>query len=295
MGIIDLDHIFFMEILKRSVDLHMLAHQGLHGGGNKEILLLQTQGLPFHMLVIGIQNLGNRLCHGLFFRGTDILARGKQRHIQRTGRTGLPQPQGIHMVSAVAGDLHITGNGNHGIVIFMHHMQMAVMPHFAKLSSEAHLFALFRFGNQPCSTHCFPVVGQFHLLAVHDALFKNAEFIAQRIASGRNPQRGHGVEIAGGQAAQAAVSETRVRFHFKNIRALKAHVFNGAVHRLQNAQIIGIFHQAAAHQKLQREIMHPALVGTLHAVHGFCAVQRHHIPQDQRAGFEQIFLVDIFF
>lgn len=106
------------------------------------------------------------------------------------------------MIRSITGNFHITRNGDDSIVIFVHHMQMTIAPHLAELSAEVHLFALFRLGNQPRSSHGLPVVGQFHLLAVHDALLENTEFIAQRIAGGRNTQRGHRVEIAGSQTAK---------------------------------------------------------------------------------------------
>ena len=38
--VVDLDHILFVEVLRRTVDLDVLAHDGLHRGRNEEILLL---------------------------------------------------------------------------------------------------------------------------------------------------------------------------------------------------------------------------------------------------------------
>ena len=38
--VVDLDHILFVEVLRRTVDLDVLAHNGLHGRGDEEILLL---------------------------------------------------------------------------------------------------------------------------------------------------------------------------------------------------------------------------------------------------------------
>ena len=48
--------------------LDVLACDGLHGGGNEEILLLQPQGLALIVVVLGIEHLGDDVRHGLLLR-----------------------------------------------------------------------------------------------------------------------------------------------------------------------------------------------------------------------------------
>ena len=51
-----------------------------------------------------------------------------------------------------------------------------------------------------------------HLVAVHDFLVKNAEIVADAVADGRQFERGHGVEKACGQTAEAAVAQAGIVF-----------------------------------------------------------------------------------
>ena len=45
MGVVDLDDVLLMEVTQSAVLSAVLAHDGLYGGGNEEVLLLQTQRL----------------------------------------------------------------------------------------------------------------------------------------------------------------------------------------------------------------------------------------------------------
>ena len=251
MGIVDLDHVLLMEVLQRAVLLDMLAGNGLHRGGHEEILLLQAQGFALVMIILGIEHLGDHVGHGALFTGAKILSLRKQLHIKRLGRLGIPQAQGVHMVGVIAGDLHIAGDGQHTGVVLMDHHQVVVVPAGADLAAEADLLGLLQLGQQPRVAQLHPVVGQLHLLALHDLLLENAQLIADGVAGGGNVQGGHAVQIAGGQAAQAAVAKARVRLHVEDVGRLETQILDGLLQLGQHVQIIGVLHQTAAHQKLQ--------------------------------------------
>ena len=119
------------------------------------------------------------------------------------------------MVGAVAGDLHVAGDGQHAGVVLVHHMQVPVVPEAAHLAAEVDLLGLLQLGQQPGVAQLHPVVRQLHLLALHDLLLEDAQLIADGIARGRDLQRGHAVQIAGGQTAQAAVAQAGVRLHLE--------------------------------------------------------------------------------
>ena len=77
MGIVDLQNIFLMEVAQRAIHVQVLFGNGLHRGGHKEILLLEPQRLALVMIVLGVENFGNGLCHGLLLGGLEILPPGE--------------------------------------------------------------------------------------------------------------------------------------------------------------------------------------------------------------------------
>ena len=58
----------------------------------------------------------------------------------------------------------------------------------------------------------------------------------------------HAVQIAGSQTAQTAVAQTGVRLHVEDVRRFEAQLTDGGGQGLQQRQIEGVFHQAAASQ-----------------------------------------------
>jgi len=131
------------------------------------------------------------------------------------------------MVGVVTGDLHVAGHRQHAGIVLVHHHQVAVVPAGADGAAEVDLLCLLGLGQQPRVAQRLPVIGQLHLLALHDLLLEQAQLVADGVAGGRNLQRGHAVQIAGGQTAQTAVAKTCVRLHVKDVGGLEAQVLNG--------------------------------------------------------------------
>src|SRR6185437_2905502 len=80
-----------------------------------------------------------------------------------------------------------------------------------KRAAEPHLDALIRPRDFPGIRAPQPIVRLLLLPAVTDALPEDPVFIAQAIADRRQSERRHGVEIARGEPAEAAVPEPRIR------------------------------------------------------------------------------------
>ena len=53
MGVVDLDHMLLVEVVQSAVMGQMLAENGLNGGGDEEVLLLQSQALASRWLSAG--------------------------------------------------------------------------------------------------------------------------------------------------------------------------------------------------------------------------------------------------
>ena len=174
------------------------------------------------MVVLGIEHLRDGLGHRVLLLRAQIFALRKERHIERRGRLCIPKAQRVHMIRAVARDLHIARDGQHLGRALGHDVQPPVVPELADRAAEADGLGLLRLGQQPRAAEVLPVVWQLDLLAVDDALAENAELIADGIARGGDVERRHRVEIARGQAAEAAVAETRVGLAFKDVRCAEA-------------------------------------------------------------------------
>src|SRR5262249_8253512 len=64
----------------------------------------------------------------------------------------------------------------------------------------------------PGITQPQPFVSELDLPALFDGLSENAEFVADPVTKSGNAQRCQRVQVAGGQAAQTAVAQTRLVF-----------------------------------------------------------------------------------
>ena len=289
VGVVDLDDVLQVEIAQGAVLRPVLAHDGLDGGGDEKVLLLQPQGLALVVVVLGVEHLGDGLRHGLLLHRPQVLAGGEQVHIHRGGALGVPQPQQVAVLGVVAGDLHVLGHRQHRVVAgVLHPVAALVIPLVLHLAAEVDLLHLVHLGDQPGVAQAQPVVGQLHLLAVHDLLLENAQLIADGVAGGGNLQGGHGVQIAGGQAAQAAVAQAGVGLGLEQVGGGEAQSLDGALQLLQHAQVVGVLHQGPAHKKLQGQVVDLPLVLLRHMVGGFHLTLGHDIPQHHSAGLEHM-------
>ena len=78
MGVVDLDDMLLVEVAEGAVLRLVLAADVLHGGGDEEILLLEPEGLALVVVVLGVEDLGDGLGHGLLLGGLQVLAPGER-------------------------------------------------------------------------------------------------------------------------------------------------------------------------------------------------------------------------
>ena len=167
-------------------------------------------------------------------------------------------------------------------------MAAVLVPLLLDLAAEVDGLGLVYLGDEPGVAQAQPVVGQLHLLPVHNLLLENAQLVADGVAPGGYVQGGHGVQIAGGQTAQTAVSESRVGLGLEEVGGVEAKTLDGLGQRLHHAQIVGVLHQGPAHEKLQGQVVDLPGVGVLHAVLGLQLVGGHDVAEDQGAGLEHV-------
>ena len=289
MGVVDLDDVLLVEVPQGAVLGLVLPADVLHGGGDEEILLLEPQGLALVVVVLGVEDLGDGLGHGLLLHGLQVLAPGEEGHVQGDGALGVPQPEDVDVVGAVAGDLHVLGHGQHVAAPLVDHGVAAVgVPHVLHGAAEADLLYLVHLGDEPGVAQAQPVVGQLHLLAVHDLLLEEAQLVADGVAGGGDLQGGHGVQVAGGQTAQAAVAQTGVGLHLEEVGGGEAQVLDGLLQLWQDPQVVGVLLQGPAHEELQGQVVDLAGVAVPDPALGGQLPGGHDVPQHQGAGAEHV-------
>ena len=170
----------------------------------------------------------------------------------------------------VAGDEHVIGHGHDGLIVQVGDPVFPIVVPAVDLAAELDLHSLVLPGVDPHITHIQPVVGEFHLPAVHNLLLEDAELIADGETGDGHVQAGGGIHIAGGQPAQAAVAQPGVGLHGVQIVNVDAVMGQGGGEILLQAQIIQIVAQGSAHQELHGHIVYllAVLVGHFTAVRG---------------------------
>ena len=192
------------------------------------------------------------------------------------------------MGGVIAGHGHVAGHGQHLGVVLVDHVEPVAVPELPEGAAEVDLLHLVGAGDQPGVALVLPVVGELHLLAVHDLLLEDAQLVADRVAAGGDLQGGQAVQVAGGQTAQTAVAQARVGLHIEDVGGFEAHLLNGLPHGLEHAQVIGVLHQRAAHQELQRHVVDLLELFLADLPAGFHGLDAHLVPEDHGAGLHHI-------
>ena len=238
------------------------------------------------MVIRRIQHLGNHFCHSPLLHGFHIFTRGKQVHIQILGAVRVPQPQGIHLQAVISRDQHIPRHSNHGLIPHMlSSVVTAFIPVGPDIAAKANFHSLVIMGNQPTLRRQTPVIGHFRLPAVPDHLAEDSQFVADGISRCIDSLRSHRIHITGRQSAQTAIAQTGIRLRIKYIRRMEPQILQGLTQRLPHAQVIGIFQQGTANQKLHGQVVHLfsgdiLLMKALQAAHQF--------PDDHGTGLKHL-------
>ena len=234
----------------------MLAHNILRGSRDEEILLLQAKGFAFDVIIRGVKDFGDNLCHGAVFHTGNVLAFREEIHIQRINGMSVPKAESIDIVAAIACDEHVTRDSGYGSIAgIFSRIVTEVIPMRLDAPFEANFNGVLIAGNQPTVHRGTPVVGDFRLLSAAEELAENTEFIADGIACSGEAECRHTLEIAGSKTTKTTVTEAGIRFRFKNIGGIPPHILQGADQSLRNTEVEGVFHEASAEKELHRQIV----------------------------------------
>jgi hypothetical protein len=100
-----------------------------------------------------------------------------------------------------------------------------------------------------------PVVRPLALPAVLDPLAEDAVFVAQPVAHGRQLQRRHRIEKAGGKPAQTAIAQAGIGLGFDNGRPVELLLGHELTHDRIEAQVEQVVAERAADQELHRQVV----------------------------------------
>ncbi len=122
-------------------------------------------------------------------------------------------------------------------------------------AAEAHLVHALRAGDLPGATVLEPLIGRLLLHAAHDVLPENAVVVAQAVAHARDAERGHRIQKAGREPAQAAVAQACVRLLIEHLLQVDAELGQRGARFFQHTQIDQAVFQQAPDQKFERQVV----------------------------------------
>ena len=124
--------------------------------------------------------------------------------------------------------------------------------HIAAKFHGLHIFRPFHFKRIAVFQ---PVIRYFHLITVPDLLFEHSVFIADTTAVNRIVQRGQGLDKAGCQTAEAAITKSRIRLLVFNDIYIQSHLIKNLRYLFVAAEIDQIISQGSAHEEFHRKIV----------------------------------------
>ena len=171
----------------------------LHRRRGEEILLAQAQKFARLRGIVGVQHAGEIFRAVSLLQGAVVLLVVEQGKVEGCHGLCLPQPQVGHVAAAVADNRHIVGHSPHRTV--------------RKGNGDRLLLAAHR----PGVAVVGPVVRLLDLKPLGKALTEQTEAIADTVAVQRQTAGGGGVQIAGRQPTQTAVTQGGVLNFFQAV------------------------------------------------------------------------------
>ena len=207
VGVVQVDGHLVGQLVEQLVVVQVAADDVLQRGADEEVFLAQPQLAALVAGIVRVEHARDVLGLVLAGHGLHVVALREQRQVQALGGVGVPQSHGVDGLGAVARDDHVVGLGLDLLGLVPDGALLGVMfDPAAELDRIGHLPAR----ELPRVAQLEPVVGLLDLIAVVDRLGEHAVVVADAIAEAGQAHRGHRVEEAGRQTAQAAVAQPRI-------------------------------------------------------------------------------------
>ena len=175
---------------------------------------------------------------------------------------GLPQPDDVDGLGAVAGDQHVAGfaeyclprhpAGPQPALIVGHRLGMAVEPDDLPVIGGGELPRVAVEG---------PVVGVLDLITILEGLLEDPVLVADAVAHGRHVEGGQRVQQAGGQPAEPAVAQPGLNVEGLDVSGGDAGAGHGLAGEVGGAGIDGVLGELASQHVLRRQVVDELGVG----------------------------------
>ncbi len=206
--------------------------------GDEKVLLLQAQLPPLGSRVLRVEHLGDVLGEGLGAHGLGVVAGVEDREVERPGRLGAPQPQGVDDAVAVAGNHVVVRDSQH--IPGWHPLAAGharLIDDVLDPATEVDAHGPLGVGELPWRPEGQPVVRDLGLASVDKGLPEDPVLVADPVTDAADVHRGQRVDEARCETAQSAVAQPRLDL----LDAHLAQVQSTSLHRLVDdvAQIGG--------------------------------------------------------
>ena len=262
MGIINLDADLVSKAVQVIMSLHVVAHDALHAGRYKEILLNQAQPLALVGAILRIEELSDLVdVVPVLLTLLDFLIGQGSIVREILSCLCIPQAQGIYGAVLVADNRHIIRHSSYLGIALMHSSRCTVIVDaHIRLTIKANLYGLVWLPELPGKAISQPVIRNLYLLVVDDLLLKEAVLVTDTATMSRQAQRSHGIHEAGCQTAKAAVAETCIRLLGIEIIQIKIQLLQHSLQSVLQIKVNQVGIQETPQQELNGEIINLLLV-----------------------------------
>ena len=273
---------FVREAAQLAVGGKVPLDQILQRGRDEEIFLAQPQFAARRALVVRIEEFADRLGARLFGAGADIVAAVEDIELERIGRMRRPQPERVDVLAAPADDRRVVGHRLHGFRRVPGGAVAAAVVDMLDMAAEMDVVDHFGPLEFPGVAVAEPFVRIFLLPAMRHDLAEQAEIVADAVADRGDRQRRHALHEAGGEPAEAAIAERRVRLAFAQFVQVDAEIAERGLEHRQQAHIVERVGEQAADQEFEREVIDPLAAGVVARLLGGEPAMHDAVAQRQR-------------
>ena len=230
--------------------------------GDEEVLLLQPQRAARRGGVVGVEDLGDRLRVDLVGDRALVIADVEQLEVELAGGPRPPQPEEVDGGGAPTGNQGVVRLAEDPLLGLPADRQPTVgVGGVDRAAAEADLDHVVGLGELPGVAVVKPRVGALDLAAVAEALAEDPVFVAEAVAHRGDVEGRHRVEVAGGEAAEAAVAERGLRVELEQAVEGNGGRLESPPRQLQSARDQQVLRQLAAREVLGGEVIDELRVG----------------------------------
>ncbi len=286
MRVVELDGHFVGQGMPVAVEATEAADDVGQRRRDEEILLSEPQASAGRGRIVRVEDAGEVLGRHLVVHGGEEVAPIEFAEVEVVGVDGLPQAESVDRLASVADDRAIVGNGKERMRRVADDLRDAVLNAEPGVRPDFHL--LGGAGDLPRIGLTQPVVGALDLKAVANFLAKDAVLVTQTVADCRQLQRRHGIEIARGEATQAAVAQAGVGLAFGQLHQVQFLPLHRLLCDRLDQQVVNVVGERAADQELHRQVIDALGVRPIVRVGRFDPALRQQVAQ--RTGHRLEFL-----